>query len=192
MAGLILFETTESVIEILWDIALAVFIIRISLVYFLLAFTTGTLASYLLCTRLLPVNHLTTPQSELAVAPVMLILAAVWARAVIVYFEIPRVRGFRLAIGGLAAALLALSEAAVALVLYEEGVGGWILETDRKAGAVFGALLLAYGLMPTMLMALERRSPYEVAETTHGHEKKSVLNAVPTVNMTGKKGTKAD
>jgi hypothetical protein len=177
MTGLVLFETTESVIEILWDIALAFFIVRISFAYFLLAFTTGTLASYLVYTRLLPVHHLTTPQSELAIIPVMLLLTVAWARILIVWYEIPRVRAFRLAIGGLAVGFMVLTEMVVALALYEEGVGAWILDTDAKAGAAFAGLLLAYGLMPTILMAFEH-NPDELEALSHGHGKKSVLEAV--------------
>ena len=41
---MILFETTESVFEVLWDIALAIFILRIGFAYFFVAFTTGTVS----------------------------------------------------------------------------------------------------------------------------------------------------
>jgi hypothetical protein len=175
--SLVLFETTESVIEVLWDIALAFFVIRIGLVYFLLAFSTGTLVSYLVCTELLPIRHLTTPQSELAIVPIMLLLAAMWARFIIAYYEIPRVRSFRLAIGGLAAFFMVFAELLTAFIMYEEGIGDWILDTDVKAGLAFGGLLLAYGLMPAILMVWEKR-PEEMYEMSHGHGKKSMKDAV--------------
>jgi hypothetical protein len=177
MASLVLFETTESVIEILWDIALAFFIVRLSLIYFFLAFSTGTLASYVLYTRLLPINHLTTPQTEVAVVPFLFALTIVWARLIVWHYEIPRVRGFRLAIGGLAALFMVFAEMVVALVAYEEGIGDWIWETDLRAGIAFALLLTAFALMPTMLMALERR-PEELEQLSHGHGQKSVVNAV--------------
>ena len=44
---MILFETTESVIEILWDIVLAIYVVRVAFIYFLLNFLSCLLLSYL-------------------------------------------------------------------------------------------------------------------------------------------------
>lgn len=177
MTGLVLFETTESIIEVLWDIALALFIVRLSFVYFFLAFSTGTLLSYIIYTRLLPVHLLTTPQSELALVPVMLVLTVAMARFIIVYYEIPRVSAFRLATGGVALFFMIVAELLLGGILYEEGHAAWILETDLQAGLAFGGLLVAFALMPTLMMFWEN-SGVDAVETSHGHEKKSILNAV--------------
>ena len=177
MPNFVLFETTESVIEVLWDIALAFFIVRLGFIYFLVTFASGTLLSYLAYKQWMPVTHLTTPQSELALIPFMLVLSGLWARYIIVHYEIPRVRGFRLAIGGMGLVFMVAAEFVTACVLYEEGHGGWLFETDLTAGVAFGVLLAAFALMPTFEMLFERKE-HEHEETYHGHEKKPITAAV--------------
>lgn len=102
-----------------------------------------------------------------------------------VYYEIPRVQGFRLAIGGLALCMMVGAELIGGVVLYERGVIEWVWETDPLAASVGGLVLLAFGLMPWALMAVERADRDEV-ETYHGHEGKDVRDAVPVVAMTEK------
>lgn len=95
------FETTDSIIEILWDLALAVFVLRLGLVYFLLnALSTAALV-------LLPhYNMLPTPQLPQTTAPLSLALfSALWTRLLVVRYEVPRVALFRLGIGAVAAGL---------------------------------------------------------------------------------------
>jgi len=53
--NMILFETSTSVFELMWDIALALFIIRISFVYFLLSFLTGCIIAYFRIKELQPI-----------------------------------------------------------------------------------------------------------------------------------------
>jgi len=173
---MILFETAESVFEVLWDIALALYILRIGFVYFFLTFSTGTLLSYIVYTKLLPVHHLTTPQSELSIIPIMLVLTMIWSRFVVTYYELPPASTFRLATGFFALGCMAVGELLLASLLYEEGRGAWLLETDLVAGLAFGALLLAFALMPAMMIFWERK--VDVCHTSHGHEKKSIANAV--------------
>lgn len=186
MPNFVLFETTESVIEILWDIALAFFIVRLGFIYFLVTFASGTLLSYLAYKQWMPVMHLTTPQSELALIPFMLVLSSLWARYTIVHYEIPRVRAFRLAIGGMGLAFMVAAEFVTACVLYEEGHGDWLFETDLNAGVAFAVLLGAFALMPTIQMLFENKEQ-EPAGTYHGHEKKPLTAAVPLVNVAEKR-----
>jgi len=176
--AIVLFETTESVIEVLWDIVLAIYIIRIAFAYFLLTFTSGILLSYTLYRQLQPVTHLTTPQAELALIPIQVVLMALWSRVLIRYYEVPRVLGFRLAIGGLACAMMVGAECLLAFVLYEEGWAGWIWEeTDWRAEGALGASLAVFALLPALLIGVEGRGE-ERDETAHGHEGKSLLDAV--------------
>jgi hypothetical protein len=175
--GWVLFETTESVIEVLWDIALAFFIVRIALVYFLLNFGSGILLSYLAYTQLTPVTHLTTPQSELVLIPFLLLSSALWARFIIASYEIPRAGGFRLATGVVALLMMLAAEALIGFVMVEEGRAEWIYEIDYKAGVAFGLLLLAYTFMPLIQMFFEERVD-RIKKTWHGHEEKSVTAAV--------------
>ncbi|KAK3341689.1 hypothetical protein B0T25DRAFT_558973 [Lasiosphaeria hispida] len=152
----ILFETTESVIEVLWDVALAVFVVRIALVYAALNLLTAALAlaaaPYL--TRILEPALAKLGATELPLLlggqlPLLVLLllgSAGWARCLVVYHEIPRVRGFRLAIGVVAAAVVAL----VGEVVEVMGWGG-----KPVGGAVLGGLLCACALMPVGEMVLE-------------------------------------
>ena len=177
MPGFVLFETTDSVIEVLWDVALAFFVVRIAFVYFALTCVSGLAASYLFYQRLLPVSHLTTPQTELALLPLMLVLTTLWSRFIIVSYEIPKVTSFRIFIGTTALAFMVLAEFITGLVLYEGGHGDWILKTDVPAGLASVGVLIAFGLMPRIMMSFEGK-PDDIGETSHGHEKKSVVDAM--------------
>lgn len=180
---MILFETTESVIEVLWDIVLAIYIIRVAFAYFLLNFLSGLGLVYLSSHHLTPVIELTTPQSELVLAPFLLLSSIIWARFIIVYYEVPRVWGFRIASGVAALVFLATTSLFVTTpILYLEGHAGWIWETDKKAGLALGGLLAAYTFMLVIEMAFENRGELSAkpgtARTSHGHEEKSIAAAV--------------
>ncbi|OIW35292.1 hypothetical protein CONLIGDRAFT_676216 [Coniochaeta ligniaria NRRL 30616] len=187
MANFVLFETTESIIEILWDIALAFFIVRLAFIYFALAFTSGAAITYVAYNypQLTPTTHkLVTPQSEVVLAPFLLLSSVFWAYVVVTRCEIPRVAGFRLATGGVALLFMVMAEAAVGLGLWEEGYGNWMGE---RVGLGFCALLAAFALMPTVLMAFEAKSGKKREDKTwHGHEEKRIIDAVPTVNVSDK------
>src|SRR5690348_9382399 len=136
MAKWILFETTDSVIEILWDVALAFFVVRLALLYASLVF--GSVFSLILILRyLLPTLASTfathpPPPPPLAASsglvltehaqwlPLLTLAAsAVWAKVVMARCEVPRVLGFRLAVGATAAAMVGVVEGVVGLVEYE-------------------------------------------------------------------------
>ncbi|KAE9373302.1 hypothetical protein N431DRAFT_438603 [Stipitochalara longipes BDJ] len=182
---MILFETSTSVFELLWDIALALFIIRLSFFYFALSFATGLLITYFRIARLQPLNHLTQPQSELVTLPLFLLFNTLWARFIVVNYEVPRVGGFRLAIGGLALAFMLMAELTGGVYMYEKGWTEWIWETDLVAGSLGASVLLLFGLMPFLLMGLEGVTD-ERGETYHGHENKTIVAAVPTVAVSEK------
>ncbi|EQB53459.1 hypothetical protein CGLO_06813 [Colletotrichum gloeosporioides Cg-14] len=198
MTGHYLFETTDSVIEILWDVALAFFVVRIAWTYFLLTFSTSALLSWVICKYpelLLPASkqHLTTSEAELMLIPLQAIVGVVWARYVVVAYEIPRVAWFRLAIGGLAAFLLFAAEALLGLVLYEEGYGDWIRETDGTAWLASAGLLGAFALMPTALMGFEGKAADGVegevvtpGSTSPGLGGKELTETIPAVSVASK------
>ncbi|KXH43690.1 hypothetical protein CSIM01_12584 [Colletotrichum simmondsii] len=174
-----LFKTTDSVIEILWDVALAFFIVRIALSYFLFTFTATTLLSWIVYTyrqslRLPLVSdqqqqqHLTTSQSDPLVLAVLLlqtIVGLVVARYVVAVYDVPRVAWFRLAIGGLAAAFLVSAEGLLSLIVsafsHHEGEHGrdfWVWEGANGRVLVAAMLggLTAFAAMPAVLMWFER------------------------------------
>jgi hypothetical protein len=176
MPNFVLFETTESVIEVLWDIALAFFLVRLGFIYFLMNFVSGIFISWLVSTQITPRTNLTTTQAELLLVPCMLWNMGISARHLIRNNEIPRVRGFRLAIGVVGLACMVLADSLLALVLYEGGRGDWIMNTDFKAGSTFAGLLALYTFMPWVQMILCERD--ENRETQHGHENKTLVHAV--------------
>ncbi|KAL2260722.1 hypothetical protein VTK26DRAFT_5204 [Humicola hyalothermophila] len=171
MSSWILFETTDSVIELLWDVALAFFVVRAALLYAALTFATTALAVAVL---LVPHPSPPPPFSFLASwsdrvsppAPAALLLlasSALWARYVVRRLEIPRVLTFRLAVGAVAALVIVLVEAIVGMVLYEAGAGaeGRAREAVRVVEGGAGSwkgeagVLAAFAGMPALLMGLE-------------------------------------
>ncbi|KAH8887182.1 hypothetical protein GQ53DRAFT_327725 [Thozetella sp. PMI_491] len=177
MAEFILFSTTEAVIQMLWDIALAFYIIQISLIYFSFLFVTGGLFTYWATSRLAPLNHFTEPQSELIVVPLQLLATILWARFIIVYYDIPRNFQFRMAIGILSTVFMVTGELLTAAILYAEDSAGWLWERNYLEAALFAGLLVAFCFMPAWMMILEIRHPFP-KETGHGHENKSPFNAM--------------
>ncbi|KAK4193304.1 hypothetical protein QBC35DRAFT_481176 [Podospora australis] len=152
---MILFETTESVIEVLWDVALAFFVVRLAFIYALLTFGTTALLSYVLLPQLQFANG-----SAHFAPQVLLNLAAsvMWARYTVAKYEIPRVVGFRLAIGVLAAVL----------VLGMEGVLGLMEAGEWKAVGILTAS------MPVLVMGFEKRGESEVILGQGGFEEKRI------------------
>ncbi|KAJ9157402.1 hypothetical protein NKR23_g61 [Pleurostoma richardsiae] len=196
MATFPLFETTESVIEVLWDIALAIFITRLAFIYFLVTSASVGLLAFLASKDYLPyLSELTaTPHSSLlALSAATVLLSVVWARFVVTYFEVPRVLSFRLAIGGVALFFAAAAASLAGCVIYGKGQGAWAsAEAGGPAGAAWGATGVAFAVMPVLSMLTEARQPAAggYQSTSHGHENKSIVAAVPTVNLTEKKAAK--
>lgn len=168
----LLFETTDSIIEVLWDIALAFFVIRISFYYFLLTFLSSILLSYLAYAELLPIttfaHFLSTSTSDplnnhiLLLTILLTITSATWAHLILRHYEVPRVAHFRLAICSMALAFMVSAEMVVAFALYEEGFGGWVWEEMKSvAGVAWGGWMVMYAVMPVLLMGVERRMEEE-------------------------------
>lgn len=172
---MILFETTASVFELLWDIALAVFIIRLAFYYFALSFSFGILLAMIRLFYMMPVYQLTQPEAELIAMPVFLLTIVLCARFLIVRYEIPRIGGFRLAIGYLALVFMLIGELIGGVVMYEEGWREWYWETDSIAFGTFCVVMLFFATMPWILMIVETD---EMGETSHGHERKSLTDAM--------------
>ncbi|KAK0731811.1 hypothetical protein B0H67DRAFT_87861 [Lasiosphaeris hirsuta] len=153
----IIFDTTESVIEVLWDVALAVFVARIALFYAALNLGTAALALELtpyLARALAALGAAESPllmrlggSNTLPLALPLLLGSAVWARCLVVYYEIPRVRGFRVAIGVVAVGVMLV----VGEVLKAMGMWGGYAVDD----GVLAAMLGGCALMPLGEMVLE-------------------------------------
>ncbi|KAM3085705.1 hypothetical protein ACMFMG_002770 [Clarireedia jacksonii] len=181
---MILFETSASVFELMWDIALFLFIVRIAFFYFILTFASSLFHTFIRTSNVAAYNHL-TPPVELSAFPWQLIFIMLWARYTIVVCEIPRVPGFRIAIGILASIYMVMAELILGVILRKEGRTEWIWDRDFL-GAGLGLLsLLVFAMMPYLLMMLEKGEKRN-EETNHGHEKKPIVVAIPTISTAEK------
>jgi hypothetical protein len=172
--NMILFETSASVFELMWDIALVIFIIRIAFVYSTLTFLASCLSTYL---RSSPSLFVQLPSALFF--PLNILVISFISRLLIQFYEIPRVKGFRLAIGLMGLFFLVVSDAVAGMVVYEKGWGAWAWRTGRT-DVVEGLLgLVVFALMPALWMLGEGLTD-EMGElgTAHGHERKRVVDVV--------------
>lgn len=172
---MILFETTTSVFELMWDIALAFFVVRIAFMYFIFTYLSSLFLSFIQLKEIMPYNHLTVPAQELVAFPLYILIVALWARAIIVYYEIPRVAGFRIAIGLVAGVFMVIAELVGGFILWEEGYQKWIWETELLGAGLGIASLILFESMLWILMALEKAEKNSV---NHEHGQKSIVEAV--------------
>ena len=86
---MILFETTNSVLEVLFDIVLAFYILEVAVVYSLLSFITGCFIAWFRVSELQPIYNLTQPQAELVGLPFWILGFVLWARFAIVSCHLP-------------------------------------------------------------------------------------------------------
>jgi len=189
---MILFETTTNVFEILWDIALAVFILQISFIYYIVVFLSSCLLNFLrgrdVLLYLFSSFQLSPSAHDLDVAEItgIALLTTLCARVVIVRFQIPRNLSFRLVVGAVALAFMMGSDLVLGVVAYEEGWDAWRFDRPRAVlGSVLGLMAL-FALMPTMWLVIEGTGEWE-GEKVHKHDGKGVADAVPTVSVIEKK-----
>jgi hypothetical protein len=171
---MIIFETYASVFELMWDIALAYFITQIALVYWTVTFLSSCLLAFVYdssCSTL-PLHHY-------LFLPVNILVAAIISRLLIYYYDIPRVVGFRLAIGLLASIFMIITDALAGRVHYSEGLGHWAWPTMTVdiVKRVVGILL--FSLMPALwMLAEEAMDDIREQHIRHRHGKKNVLDAL--------------
>ncbi|TPX16744.1 uncharacterized protein E0L32_003685 [Thyridium curvatum] len=158
MQNMVLFETTESVIEVLWDVALAFFVTRLALVYFAVVFVPTCLISYLATCNDGSLLH----RANIAgVVAAQLLVTALAARGVVVHFQLPHLKSLRLAIGGVALGFMLGARALVAAAGWSLFVGG---------GRSTALLLAVFAAMPALMMALERNPAKHLEEGDYHHE----------------------
>lgn len=167
MSRFVFVMSTDSAIEILWDVAVATFVIHLAVIYFLATLTSGLGLCYLAhYARLLPSN----PLAVSAAAALGAIAGS--ARLVIARYKVPRTAGVRLATGGVALALMVAMQTLTGLALYEGGLGGWVAASaGPMAWPLSAGLLVAYALMPALMMVFEGRAE-EGGEVWHSWEEK--------------------
>jgi len=187
---MILYESTSSVFELLWDLALTLFIFHISFLYYISVFVTSCLINYLRFSTLLPLlNSLRIPDHEADLVEITAIVLAstLWARWIIVSFQIPRTVAFRLVIGGAALGMMVGSDLVLAFVAYERSWDAWRFDGPMRVLGTVVALMALFALMPMLLMLFETRESGWEGEKVHSHEGKPIVDAVPTITVTEKK-----
>ncbi|KAK4251809.1 hypothetical protein C7999DRAFT_27488 [Corynascus novoguineensis] len=127
-------ETTDSIVEVLWDVALAVFAVRLGLLYCALTFLI-LLSSSIFLSAFTGPSSVTPPhdqpqerQQEYLTSLFMLASSAAAARFVIRRCDVPRAPAFRLAIGVVAAIVAVLVRGVAELAVDEvcpKGEEGW-------------------------------------------------------------------
>ncbi|KAM0332216.1 hypothetical protein ACHAQA_002491 [Verticillium albo-atrum] len=148
----IFLNTKLTVVETLWDLALAYFTIRTAAVYALITLAADTLLA----------GCAAGPAPTLPVVPLRVLLVAACARTVVVRYEMPRDWRFRGAVGGVAGAMMAVA-------------GGLLGAGSVGMGTEVGRTAVLAGLMPLLLMVFEGKEGWEKAERRLPSEKSAGL-----------------
>lgn len=148
-------DTNTSIITLLYDLTLLVLLTRLAFLYFILSLASSLFLAYLSST-------LPRPNPSPTDTIILTAFYALWARYIIVSSSIPRVLGFRLAIGFLAASFMLVASTTLKVLGGTTAAGSW------KQHAL-GLLVLAS--MPNLMMVFESRD--EV-----GCEKKRMVDDV--------------
>ncbi|GAB1310517.1 MARVEL domain-containing protein [Madurella fahalii] len=156
---MVLFKTTESVIEVLWDIALAFFVVRLAAIYAALTAGAALVASLVLhYLPDLPLPHLLSSDSggsgRLHLPLVVLASSVLCSQLLIARYQIPRNGPFRLAVGVAAAVFGMVGQEVVRLVLY--GVGWRLAEGMMLGWGTWVGLTGAIAVMPVVWMGAEK------------------------------------
>lgn len=136
--------------EILWDIALATLTVQLASIYFL-----ATLGSSLAICYLDYHLHFFRAAPATVLAPALLVSMAASALFVVKRYQVPRVPSVRLATGFVALALMATAHMVTGAVLEGGGWSGWMVDAGSGSGLVSAGLLVAFALMPALLMMFE-------------------------------------
>lgn len=90
---MILFKTTSLALELIWDIAIALLIVRLAFLHFVLTFLTECILGYIRVQKVIPIYHLSQPIAELLEMPFMLLMVYIWARFITVRYSVPNSAG---------------------------------------------------------------------------------------------------
>lgn len=124
--------------------------------YFALAFGAGFVLGFPRVLWLVPMVG--TRAAELVEAPIMLVVIVLAARWVCRRLAVPPTVPARLAVGGVALALLLAAEFSVVLWLRGLTLAEYVAGRDPVAGTVYVALLAAFALLPLFVARSPRPS----------------------------------
>jgi hypothetical protein len=148
-------ESGMSVFELLWNIAVSMLILRISLIYYGLTFLTGCILGLIRLGILTPVYDFRQPIAELIEMPFLLLAVVFWARFVVSKFDIPNIAWLRLAIGLLALVFMLLTELVGGRMAIRESWTDSMPKTVILAKSSFAISLVIFGLMPWLVMVVQ-------------------------------------
>lgn len=135
-----LFDNTATIFEMLWDIALAYFVIRLGTIYALLAFASSAAIGF---ASAWTAQHHPVLQLTILLPAAQLASAVACALFINTYHDIPKDWRLRAGVGGVGALLVA-----VAAMMLKPAV------IDMEIGRGYLACVAA---MPVVLMALKKR-----------------------------------
>jgi hypothetical protein len=152
LSKMIIFETSMSAFELLWDISIAILILRLAFFYYALTYLTGFILGIVRVGIFVRSYHYGAPIAELIEMPFMLLGITFWAMFVVIKFDIPKVAWIRLAIGLLGLAFLLATELIGRIIVYGDAWPASMSKTEILAKGAFAALVIMFGLMPWLVM----------------------------------------
>lgn len=147
---MIIFKTSTAILKLMWDIALVYFITRIAFFYWLLTLLVFSLIGAAYNSP----NPTTTPTNSSGFTVKLLAITLI-SRLIIYYCDVPRVLGFRLAIGLLASLFSVLANLLATAIALNEGFGSWIWQNNRTGMFKEVVEQCIFGLMPAVWMLNE-------------------------------------
>lgn len=167
MLSLVNFETTESVLEVIWDVVVAFYVVKISLIYSVLTFAGWVVSSCLVHQHILNAadGGFTPLESGIINAVIPLLSSFVAAKLVMAYFEAPSAYWFRLAVG---AASTLWTVLALAIVTVFSGNAAQCLCTPVAQSSSIPALVgLFVGSLATPAIAMVFHPKPKAAHPQH-------------------------
>lgn len=153
-----------SVFDIIWDLMVALMVLRPAFWYYIFTLTTA-FTVHLSIEKFAPYYHMAPHTAQIAEWSMILIAIVIGASLVTWWFEIPKVAWLRFSVGLTALSLMVLTEFIRRVVSYEEGWRQGILEESLLDSEVFGGVGIAFGLMPWILSFYEKDAPVSQGKT---------------------------
>jgi len=128
-------------------------ILKAGLIYFALVFGAGFVLGAIRTLWLVPL--LGPRAAELIEAPIMLVVTILSARSIVQRLSVPPMVSTRLAMGGLALALLLVLESSLVLWLRDLSISEYFANRDPVSGTVYYVMLLLFAMMPVFFSRSE-------------------------------------
>jgi hypothetical protein len=151
---LILMDESMPVLQLLWEIGVALLVLRLAFIYYGLTFLTRCVLRFIRIGILVRFYGIREPMAGLFEMLFMLLAVTLWAKFIVAKFKIPKVAWVRLAVGLVGLVFILVTEFVGTVIMYEEGPGKGLLE-DLVASGALATSLAIFGLMPWIMMLLD-------------------------------------